>query len=693
MTTHDRSPAGAPRRQSPLGALERLSPVLPLLAVPLLLALTSGAVGVAPSLPVLGVAVVGCAILAGRGGALPRPWLDLPLAAALGLVAGHLLLAPGAPRAHDTLTHLWGVWAVAREVAAGELLPVWVHGLGLGMPLLQFYGPGSLLMPVSLALAGASPASALSWSLAGLGALAAAAMYVACARWTGDRRAALVAAVAYAFAPYRLLDSHYRAALGECAGMALLPLVFLFSREAARHGGRRRLAVAAGAWGLLIVTHPLSALMAALGVVAWIAVDSSAHPGSGRSPLRGLARLAGSWMLGAALAGIFVVPMAVGLGRVEVARVARGAERQLFVAHGLEPRELWQRRLWSSLELSEPAGAAAAAKGAEMPFYFGIVLLSLVPLARRAPRGLLALLAVALALSLRPVAAALSLVAPPLAVLQFPWRFLGLATFAAAALAGHAAARLLAAWHGRRFAAFVPGALAALLVLDAAPYTGAAEWLPPYRGLVRMRWPGGQPGHPEGPFGYEPVAAPYPDRVAGYFLPPTEPGAEVSLFCCAYPEYVTPAVRRAFFPPRDPDVLKRAGVGLAGWETGQMVRLDPLPYASWSSAGASSEERPTRRAGGEIAVELDGRPGLVVVREQHDPGWQAWTRDGWRDASANRDGLLHAAVLAGQREARFRFARTGPRLVGTLLSAAALLGVLALATLPLPRRPRDTPGP
>ena len=41
---------------------------------------------------------------------------------AMGLAAGHLLLFPGIPRGHDTMHHLWGVWAVAREASAGSTL-------------------------------------------------------------------------------------------------------------------------------------------------------------------------------------------------------------------------------------------------------------------------------------------------------------------------------------------------------------------------------------------------------------------------------------------------------------------------------------------------------------------------------------------------------------------------------------------
>ena len=689
-----RSPQSS-RRAAARAALARLAPALPLLAVPALLAATAGEVAVAPRWAVLAAAVVALAVAAGTGGARPRPWLDLPLAAAMGLAAEHLLLGPGLPRAHDTITHLWGISALASEVGAGELFPRWVHGLGLGIPLLQFYGPGSFLLPLLLSLAGASPARALAGTLALLGALAAAAMYAAVVRWTGDRRAGLLAATAYAFAPYRLLDSHYRAALGESAALALLPLALWAGLAAARDGGRRKLAAAAAAFALLIVTHPLSAVMAALGSLVWAGVDAVTAPlggrGAGRSRAlaRGTGRLAAAWALAAALAGFFTVPFAAELDAVEVAGVARGEQRQLYVAHGLVPGELWRRRLWSELLLSEPAGTAAARSGAEMPFYFGLALLALVPLAvgrgsqpaaggtpPGAPWGLLVLLAVALALTLRPAAAAASFVVPQLAVLQFPWRFLGLATFAAAAATGFAVARLLAAWGGRRWAALVPGVCAALLILDAAPYTGAAEWFPPYRGLVRVRWPAGEAWHPVGRAALEPIAPPYPLRVAGYFLPPPERDARVSLFCCAYPEYVTPAVRQAFFPPRDPAVLARAGVALAGWETGPLVRLSPRPYAfRRPDGGGRLEARPARRAGGEIVVALDGRPGTVVVLEQDYPGWRVWTEGGWRDAPATRDGLLRAAAAAGQREARFRFGGTWDRTAGACLSAATLLGL------------------
>ena len=79
----------------------------------------------------------------------------------------------------------------------------------------------------------------------------------------------------------------------------------------------------------------------------------------------------------------------------------------------------------------------------------------------------------------------------------------------------------------------VPGALAALLLLDAVPYTGAADWYPPYKefGWIEER-PGC--GRPWGCWEHQPAGmqgGAY--RIAGMFVPPPEP-APLSLFCCAY---------------------------------------------------------------------------------------------------------------------------------------------------------------
>lgn len=670
-------------------ALALLPLALPLLAVPVLLAATAGAVAVPPSAAVLVATAVLFALGAGLGGSRARLWLDLPLAAGLGVAAGHLLFSPGLPFGHDTIAHLWGTWGVYQEIAAGDLFARWLHHLGMGMPLLQFYGPVGFYLMLPFHLAGLGPSELVEAGFLTYGALAGIAMYAAALRWMGDRRAALVAAAAYVFAPYRLLDGNYRMALGESAAFLSLPLVFLFTTEAFHAGGRRRFAAAALAIGLLIPTHPLTALMAGCALGIWLLAEG--FRGMGKK----IARLAGAWILGGAVAAFYVLPFAAEIGYAKLGGLAAGEVESRYADHGLTPEDLLRRRLWSEVRYSEPRGSAGEREGRDMPFYFGWVLLSLLPLAAgigripgqeepgspSLPRGLLAATVATLVLSLDPVAGWAEAAFPPLRSLYFPWRFLTVASFGAAAAAGFATARLLSAWRAQRWAALVPGALAALLILDAAPYTGAPDWFQPWQGFGHVervetatapdRWR------------HLPLAPPYPLRVAGLFLPPAEFGTDASLLWWAYPEYATPATDAAFFKPDDPAALARAGVGAFSWPGRPFRTLRPAPYARFGD-----ESREYTRAAGEILVRHDGRPGSIVVLEQYWPGWQVRTPEGWEEVRPTPDGLLRAEVGEGRREVRFRFQETRPvRAAGWGISAAAL--ALSLAALLAPRRPRD----
>lgn len=695
----DHAPAGgsdALRRTLGLAAL-----ALPFAAVPGLLVATSGAVAIRPQ-PVVLVAAVMLAGLAALGGDRRRPW-DLPVAALLGLAAGHLLLMPGLPRGHDALPHLWGTWSFLKAIAAGDLFPRWLHHIGIGMPLTLFYGPVSFYLTVPFHLAGFPSAEAWKLGFVLHGTLAAASMFLVARRWTGDRRAALVAAVAYAFAPYRLLDANYRTAIAESAAFIVLPFFFAAMVAAVRHGGRRRVAAAAVATALLALTHPLTAVMAATAAGIWIAVERFPRSARGVGPWLGRsARLAGVMAVGLALAGFFVVPLLFEAPATTVDRaIGLGSSGPRVALDGLRPGQLFERRLWSDVLLSLPAGREGDGTDREMPLYVGLALLALVPLAAgagrlpcedadtappRLPVGLLWATAVALMVTLHPLNRLLALV-PPLAALQFPWRFLAIATFGLAAASGFAAARLLAACRDRRrAAAMIPGLLVALLVLDAAPYTGAADWVPHPRGFVHVYRVDPECGRPWGCWETDPVPPPYPLRVVGVFVPPTDLTADVANVRAGYPEYLTPAVRAQLVDPRDQVDFARFGASLRGNPGPGFEPLDAAPYARWAPLGrGAAEPRPARRGGGRIEVELDGRPGRVVVIEQYFPGWQVETPEGWREVVPNRRGLLRADVAAGQRRLRFRFTeQRWDRLAGWALSAATA----AALVVPWPRRRR-----
>jgi hypothetical protein len=323
---------------------------LPPVALALAIAGGGGRVAIAPQPALLVAAAAIAAAALACGGRRPRWWLDLPVAALLGVVAAHVFLRPGLPFGHDTLAHLWGSWATAREVLAGDPHPRWLHHLGLGTPLLQFYGPLAYYALIPFAATGVGWPGVVAGGFVLFAAAAAMAMYVGVAAWVPDRRAALVAAAAYAFAPYRLLDSNYRMALGETAALALLPLVLLVTARRARR--RASMVAPAVAIAALVLTHPLTAMLAALAHVVWLLAEKAVVPRpSWRELGRRASRIAGAWLLGGCLAGFFVLPVAAELRftSLETFEPAASLER-----HSLAPNDLLRRRQWDELRLSTP---------------------------------------------------------------------------------------------------------------------------------------------------------------------------------------------------------------------------------------------------------------------------------------------------------------------------------------------------
>ena len=611
------------------------------------------------------------------------------------LAAEHLLFSPGLPHGHDLLSHAWGVWAFFQNMASGETAPVWLHHVSLGLPLPLFYSPAPYYSLTPFYWAGLPAVTILKGGFVAFAVAGVLAMYFVARQWTGSSRAGLVAAAAYAFAPYRLLTGHYRQAFGESAALAILPLVFwLFFGP----GGwsRRRLAAAAVSTAALILIHPLSVLTAGVVGAIWQAVELLLE-GAGSGGRRRCAMRIGAALLGVVLSGFYVVPLAARLGSVSVDESAvldatTGEAR--LARQGLRLSQPLRRLPWTHLARSEPRGAPRDADGEEVPHYFGWGLFACTLLAgalglRQRLRdaaavagATVALVAVAaLALTLHLSAAALAHL-PLLPKLQFAWRFLGPATLAAALAAGFVARALISA---RR--APYAALLAALLVADAFPFTGAPDWAPAYEGFAhfyRQDACGGRWGCWEA----EQVARPLPLRVYGHFLPPSDFADDVAHVKPGYGEYLNPrSLRRVRAAARD-DRWEGLGVGLeAGTGRGVTV-LDAAPYAQWLAPGSS---RPLplefQRRAGSIDVALPAAAGTLVVLEQHFPGWEAAVDGEGALVEPTEDGFLQVPVVRAASHARLAFRLRGPDvLAGRAATLAALAVCLWMAWRPSPRR-------
>ncbi len=645
---------------------------------------------------IAGRAVLGWSLAAAAISALwcRRRALHLAAAVLLALAAEHLLFSPGLPHGHDLLSHSWGVWAFFQAMTGGDATPQWLHHISLGLPLPLFYSPAAYYSMTPFYWLGLSPMTILKAGFVTFAVLGAIAMYVVARRWTGSSRAGLIAAAAYAFAPYRLLDSHYRQALGECAALAVLPLVFgLYFGPGA--WTRRRIAAAAVTTGVLIVAHPLSVLTTGVAGLLWQAVEILTG-GSGSRLRRRFGKRVLAAVLGLAAAGFYAVPMASRLGSISV---DEGAVRSWdsdeirLARQGLRFAQPLKRLPWSRLARSEPRGAPRDADGREVPHYLGWGLFACALLAgahgawrlrggsEKAPELSVAVIALGTLILTFHLSATVMAQLPLLPKLQFAWRFLAPATFAGALAAGFVARSLIA---GRR--APLLGLLAVLLVADAFPYTGAPDWAPTADGFAHFtnrdprceqRW---------GCWQGEEVPRPWPRRVFGAFLPPDRFGEDVAHVKPGYGEYLNPQALRRVKNAEVEDDWMGLGVGLVGDGRGSLTVLEPAPYAQWHAPGAS-RPRPLafRRQAAEIDVELPGEPGRLVVLEQALPGWLA-TVDGEAAAiESTPDGLMQVSVARPATRARLRFRLRGADVVAG--RAATFLALAVCLFLARPARP------
>ncbi len=189
-----------------------------------------------------------------RSGAFWFPLLSLP--------AGLPLLKEGYFVSHDGLFHLYRLAGLDRALHQGIIYPRWFpeFAYGYGHPILNYYSPLAYYLGETFHLWGAG--FILSTKLAFLaGLLLSGLAFYLWIRDSWGQFPALVGAVAYLYAPYHLADTYVRGALAESFAFVFMPLALwaigrLFERKNVAY-----VVVAALAYGGLILTHNLTALI------------------------------------------------------------------------------------------------------------------------------------------------------------------------------------------------------------------------------------------------------------------------------------------------------------------------------------------------------------------------------------------------------------------------------------------------
>ncbi len=222
--------------------------------------------------------------------------------------------------AHDARHDVYFILQYNITWNEGILFPRWSPdwAFGYGYPFFNIYAPGATFLGTwlyrvfHLTLENAVKATFLVSIL-----LSAWGMWLFVRDWL-DERAALVAAVAFVYAPYHLLDIYVRAAMAESLALALLPFALWALRRAVFNPGPMTIALVALSYALIHLTSNLVALLftPVLGLYLLLLVWQRTHESGseaslrqkGRAFLRVLFAPAVGLTLGIALAAFFILP-------------------------------------------------------------------------------------------------------------------------------------------------------------------------------------------------------------------------------------------------------------------------------------------------------------------------------------------------------------------------------------------------
>jgi hypothetical protein len=564
------------------------------------------------------------------------------------------LAAPGYfLKAHDARHSVFFLVEFDQAIHDGVIWPVWApdHAIGFGYPTWLVYAPLVYFAAEAFHVLGLGYAAAVkaTWLLCFL--VGAIGMYRLGRRWWGPA-GGIVAALAYTYAPYHLAQIYVRAALAEFAALAWFPWVLLAVDSLWEDPRPRRAALAALAFGILLLTHTVSTVMFVPLLGAFLLLklaqdwrrgrraqkaglrDETLDVGQGRSAIRyrSIAWSAGALVLGGLLATIFLLPMLLERSYISEAQWIQGTYD--YSKHFVYPSQFLDPDWGYGYSVPGPEDGMSFQLG--LLVFVGATVGALAALFRRGgplPNRAVALFMLIASLvaifAMTPAAQPIWDFLPAVALIQFPWRLLAVVVVTLALLAGAGAY-----WLERRADPTIrPGPyvyLTALgLVLASFPYT-RPELLP--------------------------------------LRPEDESPRAVIDFELKYPD-MRGMTRWSERLPADADSPLIA----------QYLAGEPLHRAAIVSGHGAILDQSSAGASAQARVQADDEVRLRFYT-YYFPGWQA-TVDG-RPVEILPDppnGLIGLVVPPGEHEIRLRFGATPLRRVSAGISLTTLVIITALS--------------
>jgi hypothetical protein len=550
-------------------------------------------------------------------------------AGSVGIMAWTGIPETGEASGHDAYAARLFLDGFRAEMQAGHWWPRWLHegNRGFGSPAFFFYPPLSFwvaaLIQALLGLDGdgALLAATLFWRLATV------ALVHVWLRGLAGPVPAMIGALCFATHPYvMIVNPLVRFAYAEMAGSFFVVLGLMAA------GSRHPLVWVPPAFGLLVLTHLPTAVLAGGVLPAWAFVMG----GAGREGLRRMALTLAACALGAALAAAYLVPALGLLDEVnrEAWRVGGGWSRNFLLASPprgqLDLVQFGLMHLGVLVALAALGGVAWIGRRHGQPegdrrFLPGVALL------------------LGLCLLATPLAMPAWALLTPLQQVQFPWRLVGLIVTIWVALL---------AWQLRPLAGVVAKRAVGLTIGCVALMGSAALWVPLSAAAANTAWL-----DPHYRWLRLHAALPGP-RAPSVFQPP---------------EYVPSAAR------------------MAGWQHNAAVSDARLRAALERSAAASPVAVEREASGG---FRLHGRldqPAIVLLPQFAFPGWTAVAAAGGAVIGADEaTGLLRLEIAAGEVAVRVARGQLPAERRGWLASglAGGVWALLVLGALLAARRRR-----